>query len=501
MDIHKNLVSLEKSGIIKLVTTEPDIVYLFSHTLFHDAAYHSILKKDRKALHLQVGQLLETQYTGRLEELAPILGSHFLEGGDIERAIYYLRLAADQAFGRYANMEAAHLYAKTLNLVKQKTDWDTHQLVYLYLRCGRALELAGDYSQAQSTYLEMEADGRNKSDLHLLLAAQTARTIILSIPSQAANPVLGDQLGHEALQLARQLGDRSAEGKILWCLMLANVFQNRTKEAKEAGEESLKIAREVQNREQIAYTLNDLGSFVYSGLGMYKAALKSLQEAYPIWMELDDLPMLTDNLISTALTLYAGGNYEAALGKTREADGISVPLSLVWAQAYSSGVRGIILVETGRIADSFLEYEYGITRAEQAGFMAGQIIGRTYLSMVNYYLGTQVKSKPLGQDDVAFSMKHIPFWAPQALASVAYHHLTEGNLEETKRYLAEAEQIARIEENQWFSVLMPAVKCEYFLRCHLPDQLVIFIERMLPILEDGPARNMMAYAYYYLGAA
>jgi tetratricopeptide (TPR) repeat protein len=199
------------------------------------------------------------------------------------------------------------------------------------------------------------------------------------------------------------------------------VFQNRTKEAKEAGEESLKIAREFQNREQIAYTLNDLGSFVYSGLGMYKAALKSLQEANPIWMDLGDLPMLTDNLISTALTLYAGGNYEEALGKTREADGISVPLTLIWAQAYSSGVRGILLVETGRISDSFLEYEHAITKAEQAGFMAGQIIGRTYMSMVNYYLGPQVKSKQLGQDDIAFSIKHIPFWAPQALDCVAYH--------------------------------------------------------------------------------
>jgi len=501
MDINQNLVSLEKFGMIRLVSARPEIIYLFSHALFHDAAYHSLLKKDRKALHLQVGYLLETRYPDRLEELAPVLGNHFLEGGDLDRAIHYLRLAADQAFNRYANYESAHLYAKALDQARQKPETTISDLDYLFLRRGRALELIGDYDHAQSTYLTMEAEATQRSDSHLLLSAQIARTIILSIPSQAANFELGVQLGQQALQLARQLGDRAAEGKILWCLMLANVFQNRTKEAMESGEESLKIAKEVGNREQMAYTMNDLGSLVYSGLGMYKEGLESLQDAFLIWKDLNDLPMLTDNLASTALSLFAVGEFDSAIAKTRAAEQIGLSHNLIWAQAYSTGVRAIILLETGRIQEAIHEQEQGISLAKQAGFTAGQIIGRGYLSIANYYLGTQVKTKPLGQDDIAFAIKYVPFWAPQALACMAFHHLVEGNLAKTEDLISEAEQIARIEENQWFSPILPAVKCEYYLKIRRPDHLVGFIERMLPKLEDGQAKTLLAYADYYLGAA
>ena len=60
-------------------------------------------------------------------------------------------------------------------------------------------------------------------------------------------------------------------------------------EAVEAGERSLEIARELQAREQIAFTLNDLWR-PYAAIGNVAAARACLEEARPIWREIGNLP-------------------------------------------------------------------------------------------------------------------------------------------------------------------------------------------------------------------
>jgi tetratricopeptide (TPR) repeat protein len=501
MDINQNLVSLERSGMIRLVTAQPEIEYLFTHTLFHDAAYKSILKKDRKALHLYVGQLLETLYPDRLEELAPVLGNHFREGGDPKRAVHYLKWAADHAFAKYANIEAASLYAVTLDLVKRDPQRQTGEVVYLYLRRGRALELTGEYSQALALYLEMEEEAKSRSDPRLQLAAQIARMIILSIQSQAFDPEAAYQLGLQSLPLARQLGDRAAEAKLLWCMMLANAFRNQSGEAREVGEKSLSIAREIGSREQTAYTLNDLGSYVYSGLAKYQDSLNALEEARPIWVELGDLPMQTDNFNNTAFRLYVAGEYGHALENTAQADRISMPHNFIWSQAFSSGVRGIILLETGRIEQAIQELERAISLGEKGGFAGGKVISRSYLSFLAYYLGPGISKGPLKQDDVDLSANFFPFWTPQALACLAYQNLVQGDRLKAKSLIDEAEKIARRETVQWFASLLPVVRCEYWLACHQPEAIIDFLRRSLTNLEGGMADTLLAYACFYLGAA
>ena len=57
----------------------------------------------------------------------------------------------------------------------------------------------------------------------------------------------------------------------------------------EAGERSLEIARELDAREQMAFTLNDLWR-PYASVGNLAAARACLEEARPIWKEIGNLP-------------------------------------------------------------------------------------------------------------------------------------------------------------------------------------------------------------------
>lgn len=110
------LATLESKGLIKLASVRPELEYLFRHALVQDAAYGSLLKQERKTLHGQVGEALETLYPERLGELAPVLGMHFEQAGETEKAIDYYVAGAQHAVRQYAIQEAFAAFARAAHL-------------------------------------------------------------------------------------------------------------------------------------------------------------------------------------------------------------------------------------------------------------------------------------------------------------------------------------------------------------------------------------------------
>src|SRR3990172_1733276 len=118
MTLVNQLNTLESTGLIRLAQSQPELEYLFRHALIQDAAYASLVKQNRRQLHLAVGEALERTYAGRLDELAPLLARHFFEGGETQRARAYFTLAGHNAARRYANPEALALFGRALALAE-----------------------------------------------------------------------------------------------------------------------------------------------------------------------------------------------------------------------------------------------------------------------------------------------------------------------------------------------------------------------------------------------
>src|SRR5689334_12609382 len=104
--IEQQLSHLESSGLIAIAKLLPELEYLFRHALVQDAAYDSLLRKDRRELHRSVGEALEAAYPDKLGDLAPTLAAHFREADQPAKAIDYYRHAGEHAIARYANQEA-----------------------------------------------------------------------------------------------------------------------------------------------------------------------------------------------------------------------------------------------------------------------------------------------------------------------------------------------------------------------------------------------------------
>lgn len=105
-----DLARLESAGLIRLSATEPEPRYSFHHALVQDAAYLSLLKEDRRRLHLATAEALEAAEPDRTDELASILGHHYERAEVSAKAIHHLTRAADRAKATFANEEALALY-------------------------------------------------------------------------------------------------------------------------------------------------------------------------------------------------------------------------------------------------------------------------------------------------------------------------------------------------------------------------------------------------------
>src|SRR5258706_9241616 len=116
MTLATQLSALEADGLILLARLVPEVEYLFRHALVQDAAYQSLLKSQRLALHRAVGESLEALNPSALAspELSPVLARHFAEAGDRPRGLHYFALAGRLAAEGDANAEAARYFGLAL---------------------------------------------------------------------------------------------------------------------------------------------------------------------------------------------------------------------------------------------------------------------------------------------------------------------------------------------------------------------------------------------------
>lgn len=363
------LSDLETAGLIRLAQMAPELEYLFRHALVREAAYNSMLREDRRRLHQVVGTTLEELYPGQVGELAAMLAHHFGLAEDAPRALRYLLLAADAAFERYAVVEAIDHYSRALATAREVGPAAAVPWLRLYQNLGRALELDSRYERAVETYGEMQEVARAHGDRAMELVALTEHAKVHATPTAVHNAAQGQALAEQALALARQLGDRPAEARIEWVLLIVNWMQGETAAALAHGERSLALARELRLREQLAYTLHDIHRSRLNA-GDREGAKAALAEARALWRELNNLPLLADNLASAADLLTTLGEYDPALESAQEAWQLSRAIGNRWNQAFGLGMVGEIYQVHGEFGPALA----ALREAHEISARAGPVI-------------------------------------------------------------------------------------------------------------------------------
>lgn len=145
---------LESEQLIRRMSASDEPAYAFKHALTQDVAYGTLLHRQRRNLHLAVALAFEQLPDACEDELAAILAHHYAEAGDEPKTLRYATLAGDAAAQRYAHAEAIAHYDRAL-AAAEHAGATTDQLVHLYIRRGRLLELGGRHVEAMESYEAM----------------------------------------------------------------------------------------------------------------------------------------------------------------------------------------------------------------------------------------------------------------------------------------------------------------------------------------------------------
>lgn len=383
--IDASLRSLQAAGLIRPVFSETESSFAFRHSLSHQTAYTSLLRKDREGIHKVVGHVMERSLPEQLEALAHILAEHFNVGGEKAKALHYYQVAADEARRTYAHEEAILYYDTALEIAEQIGS-QPDVIKAVFLQRGRTLELSSDYHEAMANYRRMERLGQETQDLGLELAGLTRQTTLLVAPSRVSDPQAGEKLARHCLELAERAGDREAEARAHWSLLLAGIYQGRVSESIVEGEKALGLVEGLGLDELKAFILNDLSS-PYLIEGKIQQATELLESAIEIWQAHDNLPMLVDSMSNLTSSLVYLGQMDRALENSSRARRVADQIGNRWAQAFSLFMVELIHAERGNMGQALATCVEQIRLGQESGFKLPEVFSRSVQGWLLAYLG------------------------------------------------------------------------------------------------------------------
>jgi DNA-binding SARP family transcriptional activator len=260
----------------------------FGHALIRDTLYDELTSARRLQLHHDVGQALEAVYAADLEPHLTELAQHFVAAapaGGADKAVEYARRAGDRAASQLAYEEAVRLYETALALVDEPVP-----RCELLLALGDAQARAGDTPASKQAFRDAAELAEDRG-----LAEQLARAALgyggrmlwdvsrdddfLPPLLERALAALGDEestlrvkllarlaggplrdasfpperkaaLSREALETARQMGDRGTLAYALDGYIAANHSPAYTPEQVRLGTELIELAIEAGDLER-----------------------------------------------------------------------------------------------------------------------------------------------------------------------------------------------------------------------------------------------------------
>ncbi|HLO17434.1 MAG TPA: AAA family ATPase, partial [Anaerolineales bacterium] len=114
--LNEQLNLLTRLGITDLEAPTPELTYFFKHVITQEVIYNLLTFAQRKQLHCAIAEWYENNY---FEDPSPYysrLAHHWLKGEVIEKAIYFLDKAGEQALQLYANEDVIRFVSTAVEL-------------------------------------------------------------------------------------------------------------------------------------------------------------------------------------------------------------------------------------------------------------------------------------------------------------------------------------------------------------------------------------------------
>jgi predicted ATPase len=116
-ELTSSLDRLNRAGLLFRKGVPPHATYLFKHALVQEAAYGTLLRRPRRALHARIAETIESQFVDTANSQPDLLARHYTEAGLIDEAASLWGKAGLLSLDRFALIEAIEQLTRALDQI------------------------------------------------------------------------------------------------------------------------------------------------------------------------------------------------------------------------------------------------------------------------------------------------------------------------------------------------------------------------------------------------
>jgi predicted ATPase/DNA-binding CsgD family transcriptional regulator len=363
--------------------------FAFRHALTHEAAYASLLKRERRRLHRAVGDALR-----KLGATTGALAYHLFEAEMWDDALSYAREAGEQAQRLFAPHEAVEHFTRAIEaanaLILGPSPSPSPIAIgrgELYRARAQAHETLGHFDEANADYEAANAEAQAFGDKR----AEWENLFSLGFLWTGRDMSKAGAYLDRALDLTRQLNDLAALGASLNRIGNWRMNMEQSDEALRLHHEALSLFEPLDDRAGLALT-HDLLGITHMIRGDYVASVHHHDRAIAHFRALDNRTSLSSTLGTAAMR---GGSYQGDIS-------VFAPASV--ETCWQLGSEAIQI-------------------ARQIGWRAGEANANAYLALAMGVRGAYARSLQCARDALDIALDIDAIW--EGVAHIAFgktHH-------------------------------------------------------------------------------
>jgi class 3 adenylate cyclase/predicted ATPase len=370
------------SGLLFRQGVPPHATYLFKHALVQDAAYGTLLREPRRALHARIAETLESQFADVVERQPELLARHCTEAELIDKAARLWGKAGQRSLERSALVEASEQITRALAQIaalpatpalrREQIKLQVALITPLiHIKGYAAPETKAAEERARLLIEQAEALGEPPEDPLLLFSVlygfwvanyvafngdvvreRAAQFLALAEKQTAIVPLM---IGHRLMGNSLLYTGDIAQGRAHYDQAMALY---------DPAEHRPLAMRFGQDAGMTMLVIRSWGLWL---LGYPEAASADTDRALEDARKIGQAATLMHALANASATRIHCGNYVAANAEADEVVALAEQKSAVYWKAFGMMNKGCVLALTGRASDAVQLMTSGITAYRTTG--------------------------------------------------------------------------------------------------------------------------------------
>ena len=391
VEVNLALDRLVAAGLLFRQGAAPHATYLFKHALVQDAAYSTLLREPRRALHAHIAETLASQLDAA-ETQPEVLARHFGEAGLVENAVYWWAKAGRRSLERSALVEAVEqltranslieILTPTAELRREQFELQVALISPLgHLKGSASPEARAAVEKARALVEQAEKLGETAPRLFSVLAylwvasynafdgdavrGLAAQILSLAEKQGATLPLV---TGHQFMGMSLAWTGDIAEGRAHYDqgVMLYDPAVHRAL-ATQVGQDAGVL---ILCQRSMALWL----------LGYPDAALADAKQALQEARDIGQATTLMFALFWTSLTQIFCGNFATATKEHDELIALADEKGSLFWKAYCTSMQGCLFALTGKASDAIQTINAGIAACRSTGASVITPLSLSYLA-------------------------------------------------------------------------------------------------------------------------